>query len=211
MSAHQWLLIASLTSLTWSFAILQPQAEEKVVFEDKFDGELAEGWQWIREQAAHWCVREGALEIRVVPGLANTVQNALVRPAPDRRAGTFAIEVDVTNSSVPTQQYEQAGLTFYQDGKPVFKFVKELVDGQLMMIPGRQSMTAETVQLRLIVTADSYTAQYRADGRGAFQTAATGKLPLPGDDSISIQCYNGPPDREHWIRFDNFRIVQLQD
>jgi hypothetical protein len=117
----------------------------------------------------------------------------------------------VTNTIKPTRQYEQAGITWYNNGKPVFKLVKELVDGQLMIIPGRKPMTSKTVQLRLIVTANSFIAQYRPDARGEFQTAATGKLPPPGDDEVSIQCYNGPADANHWIRFDDFRILELSD
>jgi hypothetical protein len=186
-------------------------AQETNVFEDRFDNELAGGWSWLREQGAHWCVRDGALEIRVMPGLADTVQNALLREAPNREDGTFAIEVTVTNIAAPIQQYEQAGLTWYHDGKPIFKFVKELVDGQLMIIPGQKPISSKTVQLRLIVTAASYTAQYRANAEGEFQTAATGKLPPPGKDQISIQCYHGPPDEEHWMRFDNFRIIKLEN
>jgi hypothetical protein len=205
------IILACLTSLTLFCARLQSTPDDKVVFHDQFEGQLAEGWKWINENSAHWCVRDGKLEIRVVPGLAKTVKNALVRAAPDRSAGTFAIEVDVTNLSEPTQQYEQAGLTLYQDGKPRFKFVKELVDGQLMMIPGRKKIASQTVQLRLIVTADSYTAQYREDGKGDFQTAASGELRPAEKEQISIQCYNGPTDKEHWIRYDNFRIVRLAD
>ena len=91
----------------------------------------------------------------------------------------------------------------------MFKLVKELVDGKLMIIPGRKPMTSKTVQLRLIVTADSFVAQFRPDARGEFQTAATGKLPAPGNDQVSIQCYNGPANAEHWIRFDDFRILEL--
>ena len=56
----------------------------------------------------------------------------------------------------------------YQGDKPIFKFVKELVDGQVMIIPGRQAVQAKTVQLRLVVTADSFTARYRSDGKGEF-------------------------------------------
>ena len=109
-------------------------------------------------------------------GKANTVKNALVRKAPDRSQGTFAIEVTVTNTTKPTTQWEQAGITWYTGGKPVFKLVKELIDGDLYIIPGKKPMKAQTVQLRLIVTADSWTAQYRPEGKGEFQTAAAGKL-----------------------------------
>ncbi len=186
-------------------------AEPKVVFEDCFCEKLGDGWSWLRENADTWRIKDGALEICVEPGVAPTVKNALVREAPDRSKGKFAIEVTVTNTVRPTRQYEQAGITWYNNGKPVFKLVKELIDGDLFIIPGRKPMAAKSVQLRLIVTADSWTAQYRPEAKGEFQEAAKGRLPAPGKDQVSIQCYNGPPDAKHWIRFDDFRILQLAD
>jgi len=182
-----------------------------VVFEDRFETKPAAGWRWLREDASDWRVRDGALEIHVRPGDAHTVRNALVRPAPDRRQGRYAVELTVTNLKAPKQQFEQAGVTWYTDGKPAFKLVKELVDGQLMIIPGRKPMTNDMVQLRLLVSGNAWTAQFRPDGRGDYQTAATGELPAPGHDEISVQCYHGPPDAEHWIRFDDFRILELTD
>jgi len=190
---------------------LLPAAEPQVIFEDGFDGKLAEGWTWLRENPEAWRIRDGALEIRVEPGVANTVKNALLRPAPDRSRGTFAIDVIVTNTAPPTQQYEQAGITWYHAGRPVFKLVKEQIDGQTWIIPGKKPMPTTSVQLRLIVTAERWIAQYRPDGKGEFLVAAEGKLPAPGEDQVSIQCYNGPPDAEHWIRFDDFRVVQLPE
>lgn len=184
-------------------------AEPKVVFEDAFAGKLDEGWTWIREDADAWRLKDDALEIRVEPGVAQTVKNALVRPAPDRMQGTFAIDVTITNHTRPTHQYEQAGITWYNDGKPVFKLVKELIDGELFIIPGKKPMASDTVQLRLIVSSEGFIAQFRTDGKGEFQTAQTGKLPPPKDDQVSIQCYQGPGDAEHWIRFDDFRVLEL--
>ncbi len=186
-------------------------AEPEVVFEDTFDSKPAAGWTWLRENSDAWRIKDDALEIRVEPGVARNVKNALVRPAPDRSQGKYAIEVTVTSHTVPTQQYEQAGITWYQNDKPVFKLVKELVNGKLLIVPGVKPMAAKSVQFRLIVTADSWTAQYRPDAKGEFQTAATGKLPAPGKDQVSIQCYNGPPEAEHWIRFDDFRILKLAE
>ena len=192
--------------------IIKRQANQQpVIFEDRFEGKLADGWTWLRENPPAWRIKRGALEICVEPGVANTVKNALVRQAPDRSRGKFAVDVTVTNTTRPTQQYEQAGITWYHDGKPVFKLVKELIDGGLFIIPGRKPMPSKTVQLRLIVNSDSFIAQYRPDAAGEFQTAATGKLPAPGNDRVSIQCYNGPADAEHWIRFDDFRILKLPD
>ncbi|MEA1949866.1 MAG: hypothetical protein U9N87_00660, partial [Planctomycetota bacterium] len=61
----------------------------------------------------------------------------------------------------------------------------------------------------LVVSGDKYIAQFRPDGKGAFLTAASGRLPAVNDDKVSIQCYHGPTDVEHWIRFDDFRITKL--
>jgi hypothetical protein len=182
-----------------------------LLFSDPFEGQLAAGWTWLRPAPEFWCLRDGALEIRVQPGDAQTVKNALVRPAPDRSQGRLAIEVTVTNLRRPIQQFEQAGITWYHNGEPVFKLVKELVDGQLMIIPGRPPMTNDTVQFRLIVSADAWEAQFRPSAQGEFQTAARGTLPPPGNDQVSLQCYHGPADAEHWIRFDDFRILRLED
>lgn len=186
-------------------------AGETVMFEDRFETRPDAGWRWLREDTADWRMRDGALEICVRPGDANTVRNALVRSAPDRRQGLYAFEVTVTNLRPPKQQFEQAGITWYADGKPVLKLVKELVDGQLMIIPGRKPMTNETVELRLLVSGTSWTAQFRPKGTSEFQTAATGELPASAGDEVSIQCYHGPTDVDHWIRFDDFRIRRLTE
>ena len=186
-------------------------SEDPVIFEDDFEGKPGEGWSWLREDSKTWRIKDGEMEILVQPGVANNVKNALVRKAPDRSKGKFAIDVTVTNNTVPTQQYEQAGITWYNNGKPVFKLVKELVSGDLVIIPGRKPMTSKSVQLRLIVDENSFVAQYRPDAKGEFQTAAKGKLPPPRNDQVSIQCYNGPPNAEHWIGFDDFRISKLPE
>lgn len=182
---------------------------ETTCFEENFPGKLGVGWIWLRENRDGWRIRDNALEIRVSPGVADTVQNALVREAPDRSQGSFAIEVTVSNHTHPTQQYEQAGITWYNNGKPVFKLVKELIDGALYIIPGRPSVATKSVRLRLVVTANSWEALFRPEGEADYLTAASGELPAPNDDQVSLQCYNGPPDQEHWIRFESFCIKQL--
>jgi len=181
------------------------------IFEDTFDGKLAAGWTWLRENKPTWRIKNNALEIRVQPGVAHNVKNALLLQAPDRTKGKYAIDVTVTNTTVPTNQYEQAGITWYNNGKPVFKLVKELVNAKVVIVPSFKPMPSPTVQLRLIVNGSDYTMQFRPDAKGDFQTAAKGKLPPPSNDQLSIQCYNGPPNAEHWIRFDDFRITQLTD
>ena len=56
-----------------------------------------------------------------------------------------------------------------------------------------------------------YVAQYRPNAKGEFQTAASGKLEPGKDEKVSLQCYQGPADTVHWIRFSDFRILQLAE
>jgi hypothetical protein len=182
-----------------------------VVFDDPFGTRLNTAWSWLRENRDAWRLRDGALEIRVEPGDAHTVRNALLMPAPDRSLGRYQVEVTVRNLTIPTQQFEQAGITWYSNGQPVLKLVKELVDGELMMIPGRKPMTHELVQLRLTVDAGRYVAEFRPNAEGPFLTAASGDLSPATNEQISLQCYHGPTNAAHWIRFDDFRIRQLHD
>jgi hypothetical protein len=202
-----FLLVVPLLILAGSLSADEP----RVLFEDTFDKQLGDGWTWIREDKDTWRIQDGALEIRVEPGDANTVKNALVRQAPDRSKQKFAVEVTITFTSDPTKQFEQGGITWYHDDKPVFKLVHERIDGDLWIIPGRKPARQKTVQFRLIVDGENWTAQFREDLQGEFQTAEQGKLPPPGKDMLSLQCYQGPPDAIHWIRFDDFRIVALTD
>ncbi|SVC06166.1 uncharacterized protein METZ01_LOCUS259020, partial [marine metagenome] len=86
---------------------------QQIILEDNFAGGMDEGWSWLREEPEKWRFAAGGLEICVEPGLADTVRNALVREAPDRSEGKYAIEVTVYNHTLPTQQFEQAGITWY--------------------------------------------------------------------------------------------------
>ena len=185
------------------------ESDQQVIFSEEFNGELDADWFWLRENPGCWRLREGGLEIMVEPGKAGTVRNALVRPAPDRSRGPYAIEVTILNHTVPTQEYEQAGITWYQNGEPVFKEVKELVAGKLCVVPGLKPMSSQSVRLRLVVDAASWQAQFRPQGASEYETAAAGELPAADEEQVSIQCYDGPPDGEHWIRFEDFRIVRL--
>lgn len=202
-------------------AVASPAAEPRVVFEGAFQGKPAPGWSWLREHPGYWRIGRDALEIRVEPGRAPDVKNALVRPAPDRSKGKYAIEVTITNTVPATNQYEQAGITWYIDGRPVVKIVKELVKGEPCVIlggpkaaggkqggPRRAVVADKTARLRLVVTADEFAGQYQAGAQGKFESLGAGSLPPAKNDQVSVQCYNGVAEAEHWFRFEKFQIVR---
>lgn len=177
-----------------------------VVFEDGFDSKLAEGWTWLKKNDKAWRFRDQALEIRNL----EKQETVLACDVPDLKTGSYAIEVNLTSQPQPTGQYEQVGLFWYRGGKQAFKFVKERIDGKIYVFPGKKEMAEATVELRIVVRGDEFTAYYRPGGKGTFLEAFSGRLPKQeGRDQIAISCFHGPPDREHWIRIDNFRILKL--
>lgn len=190
----------------------------KPLAEDRFEaGKLDPAWTVLRESPGRWRLREGGFEVRVEPGDANSVRNALLRDAPDRGKGRYAVEVTVTNLAAPTKQWEQAGIVWYIDSRPVLKLMKELVDGKLVVVPNLVPMDARSVRLRLTVGPDGFVAEFRPLGddgapKGEFKEAGRGALPAPKAgvrEQVSIQCYHGPEDAEHWIRFDDFRVTAV--
>jgi hypothetical protein len=206
MTSTTFAAIASLCGLFFA-------ADPKVLFEDPLKDKLGDGWAWLREDKAGHRITGSGLEIRIQPGDANTVRNVLVRPAPDRSKAKYAVEVTVTSLATPTNQWEQAGITWYVDGKPAQKLVKELVDGKVVVYPDGAPDPGQSVRLRLIVSKDSFVTQYQPVGQdgkptAGFKTSAKRKLPPPKNDQISLQCYHGPKDAQHWVRFSDFRIVE---
>lgn len=202
-------MLRCLLALALLLPALAVAQEPKVIVADRFEQKLGPGWTWLREDKPAWRLGASGLEIRVQPSAAHNVKNALVRPAPDRSKTAYCVEVTVERLAPPTNQFEQGGITLYVGEKPVFKLVHELIDGKTYIIPGRVPAPAGGARLRLSVEGEKFTAEFRASDQARFQVAASGKLPPPGaDERISLQCYQGPADAEHWIRFSDFRIVQ---
>jgi hypothetical protein len=196
-------------SLSLSAALLGPAcAEEEVLFEDRFTEKLADGWTWIKETPDAWRLRDGALEFRV-----RGRDNELARELPDTGDGPFAVEVTLTSLPQPTRQFEQGGYSWRHENKQAFKYVKELIDGKTYVFPGKKELSTATVQLRIEVRGEKFTALYRPDAKGEYQPAFSGTLPNKGAGKhlIALMCYNGPNDAEHWMRFDDFRIVKLSE
>jgi len=197
------------TLVVWyaALAYTAPAADPQVLFVDRFEGKLADGWVWLKQDDKAWRFRDGGLEFRVLAGQVNV----LARTVPDSADGPFAVEVTLTSEPQPTRQYEQVGFFWYANGKPGPKFVKELIDGKPYVFPGKKEMAEATVQLRLVIEGKKFTGQYRPAAKGDYLTASSGDVPPAekGKLQIAIACHNGPADAEHWVRCNDFRIVKL--
>jgi hypothetical protein len=181
-----------------------------VIFEDKFEDKLADGWTWLRENGEDWRLTEEGLEIRPRPGDANSVQNALLLTLPALDDEDLSIEVTVTFTTELTQQYEQAGITWYADGAPAFKLVHERIDEEYFIIPGKVPAPEMTVHLHLELRGNKYVAKFRQDSEKEFRIAAEGELNRGAKNQVSLQCYHGPDQGDHWMRFSNFKITKAR-
>jgi len=207
-----------------AFMLTSVFGADEVLFNDDFAGKLGEGWSWAREEKSAWRVAGKGMEMRVLPGnlwgRANNAKNVLLRPAPDIAQGGVEISVSVANQ--PTHQYEQANLAWYYDDSHMVKLGLELVNKEVCIVMGREEadktrtlakipITATSVRLRLLVAGNQIRGQYRPAGADKWLDAGAGDLPAPTDGKakLSLHCYQGPPDAEHWARFSDFRVSRI--
>jgi beta-xylosidase len=98
-----------------------------VLFQDDFNGSLATGWSWVREDPTHWNLTDspGSLRITLQDGfiVLSSVKNLLLRSAP---SGNFEIATFV--NCTPTSNFQLAGLVVYQDDSNYLQFGRSFCD-----------------------------------------------------------------------------------
>jgi hypothetical protein len=220
-------------AITFLLLICATHRAGEVVFEDRFQRKPGEGWTWIRENSRAWRLMGSGLEIRVEPGNMwgppNNAKNVLVRALPDPLPKKIQISVTVSNQ--PTEQYEQVDLVWYYDDSHMVKIGQELVDGKLSIVMGREEkdrtrtlaiipLNSLTVSVRYIVEGTNLVGQFRLPMEQQWRDAGQCSLPAPlgvppsggarAKPKISLQCYQGPPHTERWARLTDFKIESLE-
>jgi regulation of enolase protein 1 (concanavalin A-like superfamily) len=212
-------------SIVFALAALNLAAGEKespaTDFRDTFKGKLGPGWSWIREDPAAWRVSDKGLEVRIQPGNmwgpANDAKNLLVRPAPDPAQGEVDVSMTVTNT--PREQYEQSDLVWYYNDSNMVKCGQELVDGKLRIVMGREEgdrtrtikilpLDSSTVTLRLLVKDNRIRGQFRTPDAREWTEVGETDLPVKGDPKICLQFYQGPAKVERWVNVTEFQVSQ---
>jgi len=212
--------------IIFGLVVAAAQPAGQALFDDNFKGKLGEGWSWVREHREAWRVTQGGLEVRVEPGNmwgpANNAKNVLVRTAPDAAKNEIEVSVSVTNR--PTEQYEQVDLVWYYDDGHMVKMGQELVDGKLSIVMGREEndrtrtiaiipLDSYSVRLRFRVKGKTVRGQFRPAAAKEWRDAGECDLPVPADSKakISLQFYQGPATAEHWARITEFRVMRLAE
>jgi len=192
---------------------------DTVAFRDEFRGKLALGWTFVRRDTNGVRVLERGLEIRIDPGNMwgpeNSGRNVMLRDAPDPSENE--VEISVTVSNRPTSQYEQVDLVWYYADSHMVKVGLERVDGQLSIVMGREEndhtktiavipIQATRVELKHLVKGNHIRGQYRPAGAAAWLDAGECDLPVHGRPKLSLQCYQGPRNEEHWALIEDFTV-----
>lgn len=98
-----------------------------LLFRDDFEGVLADGWSWTRENNKTWSLTNnpGWLEIIASPGYVGgaNLDNILLRAIP---AGNFEMEVKVNFK--PVGDYQLAGLLVYESAANYIQFGRAFCD-----------------------------------------------------------------------------------
>jgi regulation of enolase protein 1 (concanavalin A-like superfamily) len=199
---------------------------DELIFQDDFKGGLSEGWYWVREHREAWRATDRGLEVRIEPGNmwgpANDAKNLLVRSAPDASRDQIEISVNVENQ--PTNQYEQVDLVWYYDDSDMVKIGRELVDGQLSVVMGREQadrtrtvkivpIKGDSVRLKLLVQGNQIRGEFRAPDADDWREVGGCDLPAPPTNApakISLQFYQGTADSGHWARVSEFRVRRTE-
>jgi regulation of enolase protein 1 (concanavalin A-like superfamily) len=188
---------------------------------DNFTAAPASPWKWLRENPKGWKTGPRGLEILIEPGNmwgpANDAKNLLLRPAPE--AGGAELEITVTFSHQPTNQYEQMDLTWYFDDSHMVKIGMEKVDGKLSIVMGREEkdktrtmsitpVAKNTVKLRLLIKGTAIRGQFQPEGSTDWQEAGSCTAPVPegGKPGICLQCYQGDAATPHWGLITGFTV-----
>lgn len=203
------------------FLVAANARADEILFQDDFKSRLGEGWSWVREDREAWRVTGNGLEVRIEPGNmwgpANDARNLLVRSAPDASRNEIEISVNVENH--PTGQYEQVELVWYYDDSHMVKIGRELVDGKLSIVMGREEndktrtlaiipIKSDSVRLKLLIKGNRIHGRYRLPDSEDWRDVGECDAPTATNAKarISLQFYQGPPNSDHWARVSEFCI-----
>jgi len=193
---------------------------EKVLFEEKFTGELGKDWSWVREDPKAWRIDQGALVLRTLPGYlhakANNSRNILLRPLP-KSDQPLAIEVYVEGE--PKVQFEHAGVLWYVDDDNYVSLFQEVLGGkvELQMVAEKEGKPRTTVTkhdakgvwMRLLIADGKITTQYRPSEKEEWKTVGNSDIPAPGPARVGVMSGGAPKEAERHVRFRSFRILEV--
>ena len=205
-----------------SLAPALAQEKERAVFTESFDGTLAKGWSWVREDPKAWRLDKNVLVIKTSTGSLwqqqNNNRNILLRVLPDAKDQRVAFEALVENE--PTNGFEHAGLVWYCDDDNYVALMREKLgakvavqlvsetNGKPKVGFAEKPFEPKTVWLRMELSGGKAKGLYRATEKDAWQVLGQCDLPVKGEPRVGLITGYAPPKSDHESRFSKFRILQ---
>ncbi|TWT79632.1 hypothetical protein CA13_10360 [Planctomycetes bacterium CA13] len=202
---------------------------EEVLFEDDFDGTLSSEWRAVGLTKDDYRIRDGGLEMRVQPGRRARDTPMLMVLLPFKTSEFVTASVELTLLDRFTEPAESAGLFLTDADSREFGGEKKNRNGHLVFLPGDVEFIGEEGEegdpqqyamkfwpanevygsLRIIVRGNYGHFQVGPSRKGKylnfFHSALRKDEPRRG---FSLSASGGPSDRDHWVRFDNFRVTR---
>jgi regulation of enolase protein 1 (concanavalin A-like superfamily) len=217
---NRLLLAATLLALATVVAAAEEAPKDKVLFEEKFTGELSKDWSWVREDPKAWRIEKGAMVLRTLPGYlhakSNDSKNVLLRPCP-KSDKPLAVEVYVEGE--PKVQFEHAGLVWYVDDDNYVSLFQEVLGGkvELQMVTEKDAKPrfavakhdAKGVWMRLVISGGKISTQYRPSEKEAWKVVGQSDIPAQGTVRVGVMAGGAPKDAERYVRFRAFRILEI--
>ena len=215
------LLLASVLGIV-AVEIVGASPEDKVLFEEKFVGELGKEWSWVREDPKSWKIDQGALVLRTLPGYLhaghNDSRNVLLRPLP-RSEKPLAVEVYLEGE--PKVQFEHAGLVWYVDDDNYVSLFQEVLEGkvEMQMVTEKEGKPrfavsrheAKGVWMRLVIAEGKITTLYRPSEKEEWKVVGKSDVPSQGVARVGVMSGGAPKDAERHVRFRSFRILETAE
>jgi hypothetical protein len=204
-------------------------AGEDVLFEDKFDGTLSPKWQAVGLAKDDYRIRDSGLEMRVQTGRRTRDTPMLLVLLFFKTSENIIASVEVTPLDQFTEPDESAGLFLTDADSREFGAEKRNLNGHLVFSPGNVEFIGEEGEegdpqqyalkfwpanevdgpLRIIVRGHYGHFQVGPSRKGKFlnfyHSALRENEPKRG---FCLSASGGPSDRNHWVRFDNFRVIR---
>ena len=202
---------------------------QKILFEDNFDNGLSTQWELVGLTDDDYRLRDGGLEMRVQPGKMRRETPMLKAKLPFDSYDTVIASVEVSLLDQFTEPMEFAGLFLTDEHGREFSARKQWINGFLLFTPGLVDFIGEegnegdpsqyTVKfwpandesgpLRIIVRNRYAFFQVGPSSQGKFLNFFHSKIRSNEKErGFALTAAGGPEDKDHWVRFDNFRVTR---
>lgn len=203
---------------------------DEILFEDNFDNGLSDKWQVVGLDKDDYRMTDGALEIRLRPGMDKQPYPMLKVDLPFQTADSVIASVDVSVAYETLRQGERAGLSLNDPQGVSFTGRVTNNDGYVVLAPGHVDFIGKSGEegnpgkytvkywpadpefgpLRILVRGHYAHFQVGPSKEGKFETFFHSALRQSKEGmGFGLFAVGEARDTDRWVSFDNFTVWKL--